>query len=135
MTPEQFGPYLLLKKLSEDRLGETFRASHGGFDAREKLVLLRVLNGSALEGHELWPALSLRTGVQPLLKSPNIARGVEYKRRLAAGEINPYTHKTLQELRNKKTHEKPRRSPQARSRRAAQLAAKKSGPHPAARCR
>jgi TonB family protein len=77
MTPERFGPYLLFKKLSEDRLGETFRAGKLGNDGIDQVVLLRALNGSALEGTDIRPQLGRRTGVQALLKSSNIARGID----------------------------------------------------------
>ena len=45
--PEEFGKYLLLKKLSEDPLGETFRAGRVGKEGMEQIVLLRVFNGIA----------------------------------------------------------------------------------------
>ena len=77
MTPERFGPYLLFKKLSEDRLGETFRAGKLGNDGIDQTVLLRALNGSALEGTDIRPHLGQRTGVQALLRSSNIARGID----------------------------------------------------------
>ena len=36
--PEEFGKYLLLKKLTEDPLGETFRAGRAGKEAMEQAV-------------------------------------------------------------------------------------------------
>ena len=43
--PEEFGKYLLLKKLTEDPLGETFRAGRMGKESIDQVVLLRVFNG------------------------------------------------------------------------------------------
>jgi TonB family protein len=76
-TREEFGKYLLLKKLSDDPLGETFRAGRVGQRGLEQVVLLRVLNGQGLDGEKLWSALSARKEVQSALKSPNIGNGVD----------------------------------------------------------
>lgn len=76
-TREEFGKYLLLKKLSDDPLGETFRAGRVGQRGLEQVVLLRVLNGQGLDGEKLWSALSARREVQSALKSPNIGNGVD----------------------------------------------------------
>ena len=86
-TREQFGKYLLLKKLTEDSLGETFRAGMLGNQGMERVVLLRIFNGQAINGARLWEAVSDRDGVQQVLRSPNIGEGVEL------GEIQgiPYT--------------------------------------------
>lgn len=86
-TREQFGKYLLLKKLTEDSLGETFRAGMLGSQGMERVVLLRIFNGQAISGARLWEAVSERGGVQQVLRSPNIGEGVEL------GEIQgiPYT--------------------------------------------
>ncbi len=78
--PEEFGKYLLLKKLSEDTLGETFRAGKVGAQGMEQVVLLRVLNGKGLDGEKLWSKVSGRGGVQAILKSPNIGNGVDLGR-------------------------------------------------------
>lgn len=77
MTPEQFGPYLLLKKLAEDPLGEVFRAGRIGAQGMEQVVLLRVFNGSALEGHDLATLIAGKRAIQDALKSPNIGNGVD----------------------------------------------------------
>ncbi len=53
MTPEKFGPFLLLKKLSEDPIGEVFRAGQVKDGQIETQVLLRSFNGSAIDGREL----------------------------------------------------------------------------------
>ena len=75
-TREQFGKYLLLKKLTEDPLGETFRAGLLGGKGMERVVLLRIFNGQGLDGGRLWQAIAGRTAVQQGLKSPNIGDGV-----------------------------------------------------------
>ena len=78
--PEEFGKFLLLKKLSEDPLGETFRAGRAGKEGIEQVVLLRVLNGKGIDGEKLWARVSGRGPVQELLKSPNIGNGVDLGR-------------------------------------------------------
>ena len=57
----------------------------------------------------------------------NIARGVEYRRALASGEIKRYvpdSHAALNRRKAQVRHERPRRSPEARARRTAKLNAK-----------
>jgi TonB family protein len=78
--PEEFGKYLLLKKLAEDPLGETFRAGRVGQEGMDQVVLLRVFNGKGLDGEKLWARASGRAGVQEILKSPNIGNGVDLGR-------------------------------------------------------
>ena len=78
--PEEFGKYLLLKKLSEDPLGETFRAGRVGKEGMEQIVLLRVFNGKGVDGERLWQKASGRAAVQQALKSPNIGSGVDLGR-------------------------------------------------------
>ncbi len=75
--PEEFGNYLLLKKLREDALGETFRAGRVGRDGIEQVVLLRVLNGQGMDGERLWQRISGRAAVQQALRSPNRGTGVD----------------------------------------------------------
>ncbi|MEM7052725.1 MAG: protein kinase, partial [Acidobacteriota bacterium] len=75
-TLEEFGPYLLLKKLSEDSLGEAFRAGRVGGEGVEQVVLLRVFNGRNINGGHLWQEVQERTVIQDGLKSPNIGNGV-----------------------------------------------------------
>ncbi|MDA8017203.1 MAG: TonB family protein [Thermoanaerobaculia bacterium] len=76
-TREQFGKYLLLKKLTEDPLGETFRAGLVGSKGMERVVLLRIFNGQGIDGGRLWQIVEERQAVQQALKSPNIGDGVE----------------------------------------------------------
>src|SRR5262245_54116655 len=78
--PEEFGKYLLLKKLTEDPLGETFRSGKVGKDGMEQVVLLRVFNGRGIDGEKLWQKASGRANVQQTLKSPNIGSGVDLGR-------------------------------------------------------
>jgi TonB family protein len=78
--PEEFGKYLLLKKLTEDPLGETFRAGRVGQGGMEQVVLLRVFNGKGVDGEKLWQKASGRTAIQQTLKSPNIGSGVDLGR-------------------------------------------------------
>jgi TonB family protein len=78
--PEEFGKYLLLKKLTEDPLGETFRAAKVGDHGMEQVVLLRVFNGKGIDGEKLWARVSGRGAVQEILKSPNIGNGVDLGR-------------------------------------------------------
>lgn len=79
--PEEFGKYLLLKKLTEDPLGETFRAGRvGETGTMEQVVLLLVFNGKGLDGEKLWTRISGQAAVQQALKSPNIGSGVDLGR-------------------------------------------------------
>ncbi|HEV8240760.1 MAG TPA: TonB family protein [Thermoanaerobaculia bacterium] len=74
---EQFGKYLLLKKLAEDALGETFRAGRVGGHGMEQVVLLRVFNGTGIDAAALSASLAKRKGVHQALVSPNIGNGVD----------------------------------------------------------
>jgi len=76
-TREEFGEYLLLKKLTEDPLGETFRAGRVGAQGMEQVVLLRALNGPRLDTAKLVEGLPARAPIQEGLKSPNIGNGVD----------------------------------------------------------
>jgi TonB family protein len=75
--PEEFGKYLLLKKLTEDPLGETFRAGRMGKEDIEQVVLLRVFNGKGMDGEKLWQKVSGRGAVQQALRSPNVGSGTD----------------------------------------------------------
>ncbi len=76
-TREQFGDYLLLKKLSEDPLGETFRAGMLGPKGMERVVLLRVFNGQGVDGQVLWESTQERSEIQRALRGPNLGEGIE----------------------------------------------------------
>lgn len=75
--PEEFGNYLLLKKLTEDPLGETFRAGRTGAGGIEQVVLLRVFNGKGIDGEALGSRIAERAAVQKALRSPTIGSGVD----------------------------------------------------------
>jgi len=75
--PEEFGKYLLLKKLTEDPLGETFRAGKAGKEGIEQVALLRVFNGKGMDGEKLWQKVSNRGAVQLGLRSPTIGSGID----------------------------------------------------------
>lgn len=77
-TREQFGNYLLLKKVADDSLGETFRAGRIGKSGMESVVLMRVFNGPSIDGASLWQKVSKRAILQQRLKSPNIGDGVDF---------------------------------------------------------
>jgi serine/threonine-protein kinase len=76
-TRDQFGNYLLLKKLTEDVLGETFRAGRLGRQGVERVTLLRVFNGQGLDGERLAQRIQQRAPLQAALKSPNLAQGID----------------------------------------------------------
>src|SRR5512147_431895 len=76
-TRDQFGNYLLLKKLAEDALGETFRAGRIGRQGVERVVLLRVLNGAGFDAERLARALQTRSGLAQALKSPTIGGAID----------------------------------------------------------
>ncbi|HEX4953377.1 MAG TPA: TonB family protein [Thermoanaerobaculia bacterium] len=77
---EQFGDYVLLKKLFEDSLGETFRAGKAGKQGLEQVVLLRVLNGRDLDAQAFWGKVADRRPLHDVLKSPNVGSGVDLSR-------------------------------------------------------
>jgi serine/threonine-protein kinase len=74
---EEFGQYLLLKRLSEDALGESFRAGRLGPQGLQQVVLLRVFNGRGLDAARLWQRVAGRAAVHKALKSPHIGNGVD----------------------------------------------------------
>ncbi|HEX6203554.1 MAG TPA: hypothetical protein VF100_11170, partial [Thermoanaerobaculia bacterium] len=75
---EELGQYVLLKKLSEDPLGESFRAGRVGPQGLEQVVLLRVFNGRRLDPAKLWKRIGERgKAVQKALKSPHIGHGID----------------------------------------------------------
>jgi serine/threonine-protein kinase len=74
---EEFGQYVLLKKLGEDPLGEAFRAGRLGGQGVEQVVLLRIFNGRTINGPHLWQRIQGRGAVQRALRSPNLGEGVD----------------------------------------------------------
>jgi TonB family protein len=75
---EELGPYVLLKKLSEDPLGESFRAGRVGPQGLEQVVLLRVFNGRRVDAAKLWQRIGERGKlVHKALKSPHIGHGID----------------------------------------------------------
>ena len=76
-TRDQFGNYLLLKKLSEDALGEVFRAGRIGRQALERVVLLRVYNGQGLDSERVARTIQSRGAIAQALKSPNLATAID----------------------------------------------------------
>lgn len=77
MAHETFGQYLLLKKLSEDALGELFRAGRLRDGNLEQVVLLRVYNAPGIDAEALGRGIAAREGVHSVLRSPNLAQGLE----------------------------------------------------------
>ncbi|HVT59049.1 MAG TPA: TonB family protein [Thermoanaerobaculia bacterium] len=96
--PEEFGNYLLLKKLREDALGETFRAGKVGKDGIEQVVLLRVFNGQGINGEKLWQKISGRAAIQQALRSPNIGSGVDL------GKVRSYPYAAYDYISGKSLH-------------------------------
>ncbi len=78
MIKQQFGPYLLFKKLGHDVLGETFRAGRLQGNSVGGVVLLRVYNGTALASLPIEQALQERGDLPQHVKGPQIAHGVDH---------------------------------------------------------
>lgn len=76
-TRDQFGAYLLLKKVGEDALGETFRAGKIGRQGVERVLLLRVFNGQGLDGARLAQHLAAVGPALQALKSPTLGLCVD----------------------------------------------------------
>jgi len=76
-TRDQFGNYLLLKKLAEDPLGETFRAGRVGRQTLDRIVLLRVLNGAGFDPERIARALQARSPLAQALKSPTTGQATD----------------------------------------------------------
>ncbi len=76
-TRDQFGNYLLLKKLAEDALGETFRGGRAGRQGLERVVLLQVLNGQGFDAERIARSIQTRSGLAQALKSPNIGQAID----------------------------------------------------------
>lgn len=76
-TRDQFGSYLLLKKVGEDALGESFRAGKIGRQGVERVLLLRVFNGQGLDSARLAQHLAAQGPALQALKSPNLGLCVD----------------------------------------------------------
>ena len=74
-TRDQFGNYLLLKKLGEDALGESFRGGRIGRQGVDRVVLLRVFNGQGLDAPRLAQHLAGQSALQQALRSPALGAG------------------------------------------------------------
>ncbi len=79
-TPQQFGEYLLFRRLTADGLGETFRAGKIGNQGIERVVLLRIFNGSGVDAEGLWRTIADRMGLHRILQNPHIGDGADVGR-------------------------------------------------------
>ncbi len=77
---DEFGGYVLLKKLGEDTLGETYRAGKLGSGGMQQVVLLKIWNGAGTDPEALWRHLNTKGPVQAALRSPNVASGIDLGR-------------------------------------------------------
>ncbi len=107
---EQFGKYLLLKKLGEDHFGEFFRAGRISSEGLEEVTLLRVFNGNGIDGESFLRRAKERNGLHDILRSPNIARSTDF------GEVNgipfvTYDYLSGQNLATLLAQAKKKRSP------------------------
>ncbi len=71
-TPQQFGEYLLFRRLTTDAMGETYRAGKIGSQGIERVVLLRLFNGPSIQAETLWRSIADRMGLQRILQNPHI---------------------------------------------------------------
>jgi len=79
-TPQQFGEYLLFRKLTTDGLGETYRAGKIGNQGIERVVLLRMFNGAGLDAETLWRTVADRMGLHRSMQNPHIGDGADVGR-------------------------------------------------------
>jgi TonB family protein len=79
-TPQQFGEYLLFRRLTTDGLGETYRAGKIGSQGIERVVLLRVFNGQGIDADSLWRVIADRTPLHRILQNPHIGDGADVGR-------------------------------------------------------
>ena len=92
-TRDQFGNYLLLKKLTEDALGRDLPRRHGSArQGVERVVLLRVFNGQGLDGERLAQRIQQRAPLQAALKSPNLGAAASTSARCAASPYVAYDY-------------------------------------------
>ncbi len=76
-SPRRFGDYVLFKRLGVDDLGESYRAGRVAGASIERIVLLRLFNGRAIDRPGLWRSVAARGPVQKLLTSARLAEGIE----------------------------------------------------------
>jgi len=79
-TPQQFGEYLLFRRLTTDGLGETYRAGKIGNQGIERVVLLRLFNGEGIDPDSLWRTIADRMGLHRILQNPHIGDGADVGR-------------------------------------------------------
>jgi len=74
---ERFGNYLLLKRLEEDGLGESFRAARVGGQGIEQVVLLRVFNAEGIGRDTLTHLAATRSDLRSRLGGPGTGSEVD----------------------------------------------------------
>lgn len=79
-TPQQFGEYLLFRRLTTDGLGESYRAGKIGSQGIERVVLLRLFNGQGTDPDKLWRTIADRMGLHRVLHNPHIGDGADVGR-------------------------------------------------------
>lgn len=79
-TPQQFGEYLLFRRLTTDGLGETYRAGKIGNQGIERVVLLRLFNGQGIDSDSLWRTIADRMSLHRILQNPHIGDGADVGR-------------------------------------------------------
>lgn len=79
-TPQQFGEYLLFRRLTTDGLGECYRAGKIGNQGIERVVLLRLFNGQGIDAEKLWRTVADRMGLHRVLHNPHIGDGADLGR-------------------------------------------------------
>lgn len=72
--PTRFGDYLLLKKLSEDPLGETYRAGKNQGGTVGEIVLLRIFN---IPGIDPQPLVEALRDPRPRVQGPGLVHAVD----------------------------------------------------------
>ncbi|MEM9405260.1 MAG: TonB family protein [Acidobacteriota bacterium] len=98
MIKQQFGPYVLFKKLGHDPLGETFRAGRVQGNSVGQVVLLRVYNGTAIAQQAIESALRERHDLTRHVRGPQIAPSIDHGR-LDGVPYSAYEYSSSQDLR------------------------------------